>query len=133
MTYSKAKLKILANKLLQLSRDEKKTLSSKEVSRVLTAVKKQFPHYQLRPLLKCYLKMVKQALHQEQAIIEYAGTIASSDTDLITKLLSKHYNRAITITEKNTPELIAGIKIHIADDIYDTSIAQKLRLIQTKN
>jgi len=133
MTYSKAKLKTLANKLLQLSRDEKETLSSKEVSKVLTAVKKQFPLYQLRPLLKYYLKMVKQALRQEQATIEYAGTIASSDTDSIAKLLSKHYNCAITITEKITPELIAGIKIHIADDVYDTSIAEKLHLIQTKN
>jgi len=133
MTYSNSKLKILAKKLLQVSRDEKGNLSSQQVSKVLALIKKQFPSRQLRLLLKHYLNAVKQALLQEQAIIEYAGTIVPSEIDSIVKTISQHYNRSITTIEKNVPELIAGIKIRIVDDVYNTSIEQKLQIIQRKN
>lgn len=133
MTYSNSKLKILARKLLQLSRDEKGDLSSQQVSEVLALIKKQFPSRQLRLVLKHYLNAVKKALLQEQAIIEYAGTILPSEIDSIVKTLSQHYSRSITAIEKKVPELIAGIRIRIADDVYNTSIEQKLQIIQRKN
>lgn len=106
MTYSNSKLKILARKLLQLSRDEKSDLSSQQVSEVLALIKKQFPSRQLRLVLKHYLNAVKQALLQEQAIIEYAGTILPSEIDSIVKTLSQNYSRSITAIEKRCLSLL---------------------------
>jgi F-type H+-transporting ATPase subunit delta len=40
--------------------------------------------------------------------------------------MTKKYGRPVTATAKPNPALLAGLRVHIGDDIYESSVAGQL-------
>lgn len=119
-----ATLKQFAKKLADLSL-ENGIVSSSKVEAVLEALRKNPPR-KPKTVLKHYLYYIKHAINRSRAIIEYAGKIDETAVAAIQAQLTKTYNRPITTSSVENNSLIAGIRISIGDDIYDSSVAGRL-------
>jgi F-type H+-transporting ATPase subunit delta len=120
--------KTFAKKLLYLSKDENSNLSEQRIKSILQILS-NLPPTRLTPILKLYLKNLKNELQKNRAIIENAGKLSQKTINSIKQTLSQKYNRTITVTQRDNPDLIAGLRIRIADDLYDLSIAGRLQTI----
>ena len=127
MSLSRTTLDSLIPRLLSLSRDRHGLLSEQKVGPLLTALKKAVPWPLLKPLLQKYQRAIRQTLGQEQAVIEHAGDIKKDTIKTLKAALEKRYNRPIQITARDCPELIAGLRICIANDVYEVSPAADLQ------
>ena len=76
--------------------------------------------------LKLYLYYVKQEIRNSEAVVEHAGRISSEIFESIEQMLSTRYGRVITSQRRENPNLIAGIRVSIADDVFESSIAGNL-------
>ena len=118
-------LKDLARKLVGLSLGEDGRLSEERVQGVLQALRERPPSH-LKQVLKLYLHYVKQEIRKSEAIVEYAGSIGPETLESIENMLSARYGRVITSRGRENPDLIAGVRVSIADDVFESSIAGNL-------
>jgi F-type H+-transporting ATPase subunit delta len=65
-------------------------------------------------------------INRTRARIEHAGALSDDAVAAIALFLSKRYGRAITATASENPDLIAGIRVNIGDDVFESSIAGQL-------
>ena len=72
---------------------------------------------------------VSQKIKYTTALIEYAGSPTNEQIKSIQSLLTQKYRRIIQIKTKETPSIIAGIKISVADDVYELSVNSRLQLL----
>jgi F-type H+-transporting ATPase subunit delta len=123
-------LKAFARKLVEISLDADGRVSAERVGDVLTTLEQNPPRY-LRALLKQYLVYIRHELARSQAKLEYAGDISQSTLAEIQEELSSHYDRSVEVLSKENPELIAGFRVAIGDDVYDASLAGRLHALET--
>jgi F0F1-type ATP synthase delta subunit len=114
-----------ANKLLMISLENGRIIDEK-VSAVLATLKSSPPR-RYKEVLEAYLLKVGSELRKENATIEHSGPLTESTINNIRNDLSKYYNRDIHVKAVNTPELLAGIRISAADDVWDTSVSGRLK------
>ena len=100
-------------------------VSPERVSGVLQYVAK---HKVANPVLvlKAYARLVENELAKSQAVVEHAGAIESSTLANIAAAMTKKYSRPITATAKPNPALLAGVRVQVGDDVYETSVANQL-------
>lgn len=103
-------------------------ISQERVTGVLEYVEKHKPANPLQ-VLKAYHRMVATELAKSRAVVEHAGSIENSVLRTIADAFSKRYNRAITAVGKPTPSLIAGLRVRVGDDVYESSIAGRLQAL----
>ena len=118
------KIKRLAKKLLELSKEGDR-VSAERVKAVLESLRDRTPQT-LKPLLKKYLNYVTREIERSTATVYYAGKPGESAMQSIKDLLAKEYDRAIEINCVEDRELVAGVKIRIADDVWDEDVATHL-------
>lgn len=107
------------------SLDEEDKVSAKNVSTVLTYLKKA-DISQKKTILKLYLKKIQIALSKQRMILEYAGKINPEFIHQLELFFSKHYQQNISFKTQNNSELISGFRAYINDDIWESSIANTL-------
>lgn len=118
------KIRETAKTLLQLSlKDEE--VSAERVEAVLQALKARPPR-NYKTVLREYLRLVRKQLARNQAVVEYAGALPPDLVNEIEASLSAQYGRPITAVLKENMELIAGWRIRVASDLYDSSILNRL-------
>lgn len=122
--------KAFAKKLVQLSLDDKGQVSGEKVSAVLEALK-QKPPRKLPTLLKQYQVQLRRALRNSQIRVEYAGALSDATLGSLQKSYSKHYNRELTISTEENKKLLAGIRVIIGDDVYDSTVAGRLSALRS--
>ncbi len=116
--------KIFAKKLLRISL-EKNRVSEEKVTAILQTLRSNPPrHY--KEILEIYLLKIGAELRKENAVIEHSGALPTSTINSIKDNLTKYYNRHIQVTTLNVPELLAGLRVRIADDVWDTSVLNRL-------
>ena len=104
-------------------------VSDEKVDAILQALKANPPR-KLATLLKCFLTYLRREIRNSQIRIEYAGQLNQATVDSLKKSLSKKYHRPLTvITEENT-KLIAGLRLSISDDVYDSTVANRLTALR---
>ena len=113
-----------AKKLVQISIDDGR-VSDERVKAIMGTFASRPPR-RFKTILKLYLYYIKRELRKSQAVIEYAGSINKSSIETIERNLTSHYGRPITVTLSENQELLAGIRISVADDVYDSTIAGSL-------
>lgn len=113
-----------AKKLLRLSLDGD-DLSEERVLAVLETLRRK-PPPRHRSILQAYLHEIRRQLKKSQAIIEYAGEPTTEQIEAIVQSLCGKYHRTVTPVPRENRELIAGIRVFIADDVYDLSVAGRL-------
>jgi len=100
-------------------------LSDERVEGVLAYIEKAKPADTLA-VLKAYQRLVVAEVARNVAVVEHAGSISPQTLQSIASSLSKKYNRPVTATAKPNPSLLAGLRVRVGDDVYESSIAGQL-------
>lgn len=77
-------------------------------------------------ILREYHRLVRVELSKSNARIEHAGDLPAQAVSAIEAFLSKRYSRGVTATVRENPALIAGLRVSIGDDVFESSIAGQL-------
>jgi F-type H+-transporting ATPase subunit delta len=106
-------------------------ISSEQVRGVLEYIEKHRPAHSMA-VLKAYQRLVAAEVARGQAVVEHAGPIASGALDAIASALMNKYGRPVTALAKRNDSLLAGVRVRIGDDLYESSVAGQLaELAQT--
>ncbi len=77
-------------------------------------------------VLKAYYRLIATELAKSEAIVEHAGTISDATLAAIAAAMTKKYGRTVTATAKPNPALLAGLRVHVSDDVYEASVSGQL-------
>jgi len=116
--------KLLAKQLFKLSLVNG-VVSPEQVAGVLGWVEKTSPH---RPvaLLKAYHHRIALELAKSRAEVEHAGPVSDSTLKLIEGAMSQRYKRVVSASAKPNPRLLAGLRVRVGSDVYESSVAGQL-------
>lgn len=103
--------------------------SEERAGAVLQALEKNPPRNCL-PILKAFLVLVRRAVADATAQVEYAGALSDSAQESLRSKLSEAYGRSIDVKTNRNDELIAGLRVRVGCDVYDASVASTLREFQ---
>lgn len=116
--------KLLAKQLFKLS-VVNGVVSPEQVAGVLGWVEKTSPR---RPvaLLKAYHHRIALELAKSRAEVEHAGPVTDATLKQIEAAMTKRYARPVTATAKANPKLLAGLRVRVGSDVYESSVAGQL-------
>jgi F-type H+-transporting ATPase subunit delta len=77
-------------------------------------------------VLRAYHRLVAAEIGRGQALIEHAGAVSKAMLDQIGAALTKKYRRPVTTVARANPALLGGLRVHIGDDVYESSLASQL-------
>jgi len=117
----------LARQLFKLSLVDGR-ISADRVTGVLGYLEKIQPAHPLA-VLKVYHRLVATELARSQAVIEHAGAVSDSILQTIAASMTKKYGRAITASARNNPKLLAGLRVRVGDDVYESSVSGQLGVL----
>lgn len=112
-------------KYLYLLSLENSKVSESKVQAILEAFRLK-PPKNYHEILHSYKTKIASELRRANANIEYFGKLEDSTVKNLKESLEKHYNRDLKVNLKENSELIAGFRIHVADDVWDATIAARL-------
>ena len=105
-------------------------VSADRVSGVLAYVEKHRPANPVM-VLKAYSRYIAHELAKGEAVVEHAGAINATTLSAIAAAMTKKYGRPVTATAKPNAALLAGLRVHVGDDIYESSVAGQLAALAT--
>jgi F-type H+-transporting ATPase subunit delta len=105
-------------------------VSDDRVGGVLAYVAKHRPSNPVM-VLKAYQRLVAAEVAKGIALVEHAGAINDAMLASIAAAMSKKYGRTVTASAKPNPALLAGIRVHVGDDIYESSVAGQLAALES--
>jgi F-type H+-transporting ATPase subunit delta len=120
-----AKIALQEARLLFSLSMEGGVVSPERVAGVLEYVEKHRPASPTA-VLKAYHRLIAAELAKSEAVIEHAGSIGEPVLAAIAAVMSKRYDRKVTAKAKPNPELLAGMRVRIGDDVYESSVAAQL-------
>ena len=100
-------------------------VSAEKVGGVLAYIEKHRPPNPVM-VLKAYQRFIATELARSQAVVEHAGAINDSVVAGIAAALTKKYRRTISASGKPNPALLAGLRVRVGDDVYESSVAGQL-------
>ncbi len=116
--------KLLAKQLFKLS-VVNGVVSPEQVTGVLGWVEQHAPR---RPvaLLKAYHHRIALELAKSRAEVEHAGPVSAATLKQIEDAMTKRYSRTVTASAKPNAKLLAGLRVRVGSDIYESSVAGQL-------
>lgn len=114
----------LARQLFSLSLVDGR-LSAERVAGVLQYLEKNPPAQPLA-VLRAYRRLVAAEFAKGQAVVEHAGPIDNSVLASIAGAMSQRYHREVMSVAKPRPDLLAGLRVRVGDDVYESSVAAQL-------
>jgi F-type H+-transporting ATPase subunit delta len=124
MTRDKKTLR-LARNLVELSR-ENGVVTEPRVAEVLESLKKSELRHKLL-VLKTYLYYIRRAVAEQTAVVSTPGALGSEALSAIETNFTNVYGRPIAAVTRDDASLIAGVRIRVGDDVYDASVAGRLK------
>ena len=100
-------------------------VSAERVAGVLEYVEKHRPANALL-VLKLYRRAIAAEIAKSRAIVEHAGDLGADVLRSIESAMTKRYGRTVTATARRNDALIAGLRVRVADDVYESSIDAQL-------
>jgi F-type H+-transporting ATPase subunit delta len=64
-------------------------------------------------------------------VIEHAGAAPESVQTAIVTALARRYGRPITGVTRRNDALIAGLRVRVGDDVYESSVAGQLAALSS--
>ena len=116
--------KLLAKQLFKLS-VVNGAVSSEQVAGVLGWIEKHQPRH-VTSLLKTYQRYVAAEVAKSRADIEHAGPVNDVVLRSIEAAMTRRYQRAITASARPNPALLAGLRVRVGSDVYESSAAGQL-------
>ena len=123
------KTKLLAKQLFKLSLVNGQ-VSAEQVAGVLGYIEKIEPRHTLS-LLKLYHRAIQTEVAKSQALVEHAGPVTDATLKLIESTMSKKYQRTVTASAKANPKLLAGLRVRVGSDVYESTVAGQLAALST--
>ena len=124
MASAKKQTQQLARQFYKLS-FENGVLSADRVAGVLAYIEKHRPAHTLA-VLHAYQRLIAAEVARSQAVVEHAGPASNAALDAIAAALSKKYHRPVTAVAKRNDALLAGLRVRVGDDTYESSVASQL-------
>ena len=124
MASGKKQIQLLARQFFKLSVVEG-ALSADRVSGVLEYIEKHRPANTLA-VLKAYQRLVAAEFARSRAVVEHAGSISEATLATIAAAMTKKYARPVTATAQPNAALVAGLRVRVGDDTYESSVAGQL-------
>ena len=114
----------LARQLFKLSIVDS-VISADRVAGVLEYVEKNASAHAVL-VLKAYHRLIAVELAKSEARVEHAGTVAAPALAAVAAAMSKKYGRPVVATSHPNPALLAGLRVRVGDDVYESSVAGQL-------
>ena len=124
MASGKKQIQLLARQFFKLSIVDG-ALSTDRVAGVLEYIEKHRPANALA-VLKAYQRLIAAEFARGQAIVEHAGPVSAATLAAITTAMTKKYARTISATTQPNAALLAGFRVRVGDDTYESSVAGQL-------
>lgn len=105
-------------------------VSPDRVGGVLAYIEKHKPANPLL-VLRAYRRYIATEFAKSQAVVEHAGAVTDATLAAITAAMTKKYNRPIQATAQSNPALIAGLRVHVGDDVYESSLTGQLAALSS--
>jgi len=123
------KTKLLAKQLFKLS-VVNGAVSADQVAGVLGWVEKTAPR-QAIALLKLYHGYISTELAKSRAVVEHAGPVTDATLKMIEGAMTQKYARVVTASAKPNPALLAGLRVRVGSDVYESSVAGQLAALSS--
>ena len=124
MASGKKQVQLLSRQFFKLSLVDG-TLSADSVAGVLAYIEKHRPANTLA-VLKAYQRLVAAEFARGQAVVEHAGPVDDATLGAIAAAMTKKYSRRISASAKPNAALLAGLRVRVGDDTYESSVAGQL-------
>ena len=116
--------KLLAKQLFKLSVVDGE-VSADRVAGVLGWIEKHSPRHPLA-LLQLYHRHVANEVAKSRAVVEHAGSVGAATLAAIEAAMTKKYSRKVTAVAKPNAALLAGLRVRVGSDLYESSVAGQL-------
>ncbi len=123
------KTRLLAKQLFKLSLVNGE-VSAVQVAGVLGYIEKIQPRQSLA-LLKLYHRAIETEIAKSRAIVEHAGPIADSALALIASAMTQKYQRPVTASAQRNDSLLAGLRVRVGSDVYESTVAGQLAALSS--
>ena len=127
MASGKKQVQQLARQFFKLSVIDG-AVSPDRVAGVLEYIEKHRPAHAMA-VLKAYHRLVAVEVARGQAIVEHAGSITDASLAAIAAAMTKKYLRPVTATARKNDALLAGLRVRVGDDTYESSVAGQLAVL----
>jgi len=124
MATGKPQIQQLARQLFTVSLVDGR-LSNEQVAGVLAYIEKNHAANAVA-LLNAYQRLVAAEVAKGVAVVEHSGPVSEATLAGIAAGLTKRYGRPVTATAKANPSLLAGLRVRIGDDVYESSVSGQL-------
>ena len=123
------KTKLLAKRLFKLSLVNG-AVSPEQVTGVLGYLEKTAPRQGLA-LLKLYHRAIAAEFAKSRALVEHAGPVTEATLKSIEAAMSKKYSRVVTATAQPNLKLLAGLRVRVGSDVYESSVSGQLAALSS--
>ena len=124
MASGKKQIHQLARQLFALSFVDGE-LSAERVAGVLEYVEQHRPPHTLA-VLKAYQRLVAAEVARGRALVEHAGAIHERLLTDIATAMTARYRRRVSSLARRNDSLLAGLRVRVGDDVYESSVAGQL-------
>ena len=122
--------RLLAKQLFKLSLADG-VVAPDRVEGVLGWVEKTHPRHPVA-LLRVYHRHIANELAKSRAVVEHAGSLADTTLRRIEAAMTKRYGRAVTGVAQPSPALLAGLRVRVGCDVYESSVAGQLAVLSAQ-
>jgi F-type H+-transporting ATPase subunit delta len=124
MASGKKQVQQLARQFFKLSVVDG-TVSPDRVAGVLEYVEKHRPANTIA-VLKAYHRLVATEFARSRAVVEHAGSITDASLVALAAAMTRKYSRPVTAVARQNDSLLAGLRVRVGDDTYESSVASQL-------
>jgi len=124
------KTKLLAKQLFKLSLAQGE-VSADQVAGVLGYIEKTAPRQPLA-LLQLYHRAITAEVAKSRAVVEHAGPLGEPALKMIEAALARKYQRRVTATARPNPQLVAGLRVRVGSDVYESTVAGQLAALSAQ-
>jgi F-type H+-transporting ATPase subunit delta len=124
MASARRQVQQLARQLFKLSLVDGE-VSADRVAGVLEYVEKNRPAHPVA-VLRAYQGLVAAEVARGQAVVEHAGPLAAGVLEAITASMARRYGRRISGTTRRNDALLAGVRVRVGDDVFESSVSGQL-------
>lgn len=101
-------------------------ISPERVTGVLEYIEKHKPAHP-HAVLSAYHRLVAAEVARGQAVVEHAGPINPSTLATVAANLATKYGRKIVPVAKRNDALLAGLRVRVGDDVYESTVSGQLQ------
>ena len=105
-------------------------VSADRVAGVLQYIEKHRPSDSVA-VLKAYQRLIASELARREARIEHAGPTNPAMLAGIAASMTRKYNRPVSAVPRRNDALLAGLRIRVGDDVYESSVASQLAALDS--